>query len=463
MLKKLYAETATEISNLVILLEERQEASETVTNFLSRLRVKAYKLMGGSYNKEEKEQHILHAFINGLRDKRISKAVEIIKPDDSESALFVAKKEEMKQRNNQEKTCFAITDDLDSKTITMMKEMSIQIKLLSEQVTFLTNIIKRRQEPRANVQMSRNKTYAEVARGSRSHQQTQNIPPYQRRNAGNGNAWNKFPTITCWNCDGNGHSWRNCSKRLTYNKCSSVCHITRFCRAGGNALRYFDIEENNEIADVNSSDEKLSRSSENSEEVDCLVMLEKENTTHRSSKTRKPSNKINVKDPYHRNIEEWVDYVNGKSNAKPPFYNPTVISRTRTEKATNKPLVQGKCGDKSTPILIDSGAALNVIDESFVRQLGDKAKIKPENLTIRCANNEKVSSLGSVVLKTSIGRYEKAMCFSVIPNLFPKVIIGLRQMKNSGIVIDAQSDAIWIRREKVPFISKTQSLVSENQ
>ena len=42
ILKKIYAEKTTEISNLVVLLNEKQEPNESAANFLTRLRVKAY-------------------------------------------------------------------------------------------------------------------------------------------------------------------------------------------------------------------------------------------------------------------------------------------------------------------------------------------------------------------------------------------------------------------------------------
>ena len=129
LLRKIFVEPKTEISNLVILLGERQESNESVTNFLSRIRVKAYKLMGVC-DKEQKEQYILSAFINGLKDKRIAKAVELTKPTDTESALFVAKREESKQGKNSELTCFSLSKSEDESTRGLMKEMSLQIKFV---------------------------------------------------------------------------------------------------------------------------------------------------------------------------------------------------------------------------------------------------------------------------------------------------------------------------------------------
>ena len=471
ILKKMYNENKTEISNLVVLLEEKQEVSETATAFLSRLRVKAYKTMG-LCEKKQKEKCILHAFINGLNNKRISKAVEILKPANAEEALIVAKNEEAKQKMRSEKDCFAFATDQDQHASAMIKEMSIQIKLLSEQVTFLTNMMKRKNyESRPIFQIKRNsgndennfrnKTYAQAVRGG-------NYRPariQQRPSNANFPAQSNF---TCWNCNEIGHSFKNCSKRLYCKKCSRAGHMARFCRSG-DAVRYFDYDEN--LINDDAPEENLSITTGNADDVDdCLVITEKHEsnqTKQRTSKMQKvPKKKRPINhyknDTYHENIDEWVNYVNGHTARKPSFPSPTVISKSRTEKSANKPLVHGECEGKATPILIDSGAALNVIDESFIRQMGN-IKIQPENMNIRCANNEKIKSLGRVSLRTKIGQYEKVMTFSIIPNLFPRIIIGLRQMKHSSIFLDARSDCVWIENERIPFISKTKSFTSENQ
>ena len=74
LLKNILGQTQTGISNMVNLFAEKQEASENVTAFLSRFRIKAYKLMVFS-DKKEKEECILNAFINGLKDRRIAIAI----------------------------------------------------------------------------------------------------------------------------------------------------------------------------------------------------------------------------------------------------------------------------------------------------------------------------------------------------------------------------------------------------
>lgn len=419
LLRKLFRKPQTEISNMVSLFAEKQDSGETITDFLLRLRVKAYKLMGFC-DKKEKEVCVLNAFINGLKDRSIAKAVELIKPEDTESALFIAKREENKQAQNQESSCFNITTRGEEQQVSMelIKEMSQQIKLLSQQVAYLTNLVKtsnvredntrRNQEIQQRVQTYPRRTYAEAIKSRPMLQKDETRPAsYQ--------ASQNKKLLQCWNCSKSGHSWRNCWKQLICVRCSSTGHVSRFCRQR-EALRYFEVDE--EAEEIKSVNDEVSIVTEESNDADdCLTMQQ-------TKREKRP--------------------------------------RRNTETAVNKPLVMGKCENKVTPILIDSGAALNVIDESFVKEFGDSIRIKPESLTIRCANNGKVASLGKVVMKIKIGSHEEFMKFSVIPNLFPRVIIGLRQMKRSDIVVDPRHDSIWIRNQQVQFISKTIPVKAEN-
>ena len=485
IMKKTFEESKTEISNLVTLLEEKQESNENVTKFLARLRIKAYKLMQFP-DKEEKEECILNAFVNGLKDKKIAKAVELMKPSDTETALYVAKREESLQGKKSDISCFNFAKEQDNANSSMIliREMSQQIALLTQQVTFLTNLIQRKQ-PTTNFERNNHQhgikaenrtTYADVAKGN-SPVRSRPRPMYGnnrenmntfRRGQNTGQAFR----IQCWNCQGTGHSWRNCSRRIACRRCLSTGHITRFCRQG-EAVRYLEVEGDIEEND-NVTDEEISVTSEETvmETNDCLTMEEEEKpekitawkTATRREKSKRPKCRNENEESSQRNINDWVNYVNGKTNKKPSLpYQPTVISESRSETAANKPLIRGQCENKNVPILIDSGAALNVIDESFVKAFGSRVKIRPESVTIRCANNGKVASLGKVFLKTKIGSHEEYMKFTIIPNLFPKVIVGLRQMKHSDIVIDAKADCIWMKNEKVSFMSKTKGLVTGNQ
>ena len=71
LLLKIFDDEKAVLSKLVHLLEVKQEANETFSEFLARIRVEGYKMMGDE-RKEENEKYILSAFINGLRNKTIN-------------------------------------------------------------------------------------------------------------------------------------------------------------------------------------------------------------------------------------------------------------------------------------------------------------------------------------------------------------------------------------------------------
>ena len=73
-----------------------------------------------------------------------------------------------------------------------------------------------------------------------------------------------------------------------------------------------------------------------------------------------------------------------------------------------------------------------------------------------------VRSKGRVTIEVTVGSRSENIFFSMMPSLFPRVIIGLRQMKHSKIVIDPPEDSLWVEGERVQFISETESLSTVN-
>ena len=163
---------------------------------------------------------------------------------------------------------------------------------------------------------------------------------YSNRNRVGRNAY-----FSCWNCNESGHAWRNCRRKIVCQKCSSAGHISRFCRTG-DAVRYFEVEEPDDIACLE-EEEKLSMISEETAPTnDCLTIAEIKKSKQpaavnnpkfiKRQKMKSQNEKSRQQEDY---IGDWLDYVNGKTNVSPSHsYNPTLISDTRTEIAANKPL-----------------------------------------------------------------------------------------------------------------------------
>ena len=63
---------------------------------------------------------------------------------------------------------------------------------------------------------------------------------------------------------------------------------------------------------------------------------------------------------------------------------------------------------------------------------------------------------GKIVLRLNIGGFESNQEFILVDNLFPRVIIGIRTMKDMCMKLNLNEDGAEINNKIVPFISKTE-------
>jgi len=123
--------------------------------------------------------------------------------------------------------------------------------------------------------------------------------------------------------------------------------------------------------------------------------------------------------------------------------------------------VRGVVEGVESMMFFDTGAELNVVDEKFIDELKRKnpcLQITRANTSIRCANDSKMKGLGNVSLDINISGIWTRQIFTVVQGLFPKIIIGIRQMKKSNIVVDPRNDCIWIEDKRAPFVSSVRPL-----
>ena len=77
LLLKVFDTRRSGFSKLVRLLEIQQETHESLSQYLARLRVESYKMFGDE-DKEQNEKFITSAFLNGLKNKSVSKAIQTL-------------------------------------------------------------------------------------------------------------------------------------------------------------------------------------------------------------------------------------------------------------------------------------------------------------------------------------------------------------------------------------------------
>ena len=137
----------------------------------------------------------------------------------------------------------------------------------------------------------------------------------------------------------------------------------------------------------------------------------------------------------------------------------TLISDTNSEPAANKPIVMCAINNCRVPVLVDSGAECNVADETFIKslQLNDHSvKLYAQCGKMKCANGSSITIVGVTFIPVTIGSGTMRMKFTVVNNLFPKLIIGIKTMKDEDIRIIPVNDTIMVKNEYIPFLSKTE-------
>jgi hypothetical protein len=155
--------------------------------------------------------------------------------------------------------------------------------------------------------------------------------------------------------------------------------------------------------------------------------------------------------------DQWAAYICGNGSKPRANGSPTLISNSRPEGAANKPLVFGTVEGVESKIFFDTGAEINVLDESFFKTLqlcNPNLKIEPTNTAIRCANDTRMKALGKATLNINLQGVWTRQTFTIVKGIFPKVIVGIRQMKQSGISVDPLNDCIWFKERSIPFVSK---------
>lgn len=380
----------TKISPLIKLLSIKQNVEESPHEYLQKLRVEAFKSMCGE-RKDLRENFIRQAFIKGLKNKTISCAIEKSEIEDMNELVEMITEEEKDMNND---LCLHIQEDKQKDET--IEKLCQQVDILTKKVDFLTQKLLK-----VNKQFPKMKVTQEKK-------------------------------LQCWNCEGEGHTLKQCRKKMWCKICNRSNHIARFCKQKEN-VRYVE--------------EKFEK---NTDDIESIC-------TNQSGYSNLPE----IADLASIENNEWKVYKR-RSRKNKSTDSQTLISLSRSEKAHNKPLVFGMCNGTPTKLLVDSGCSINIIDEEYLKTLNQNYVVQPEKLRIQCANGSKEKSKGRVKLKIQIGNLREDMVFSIVPNIFPRLIIGLKQMKASGISINPATDSIIIGRKQVKFVSKTESLNQGN-
>ena len=278
--------------------------------------------------------------------------------------------------------------------------------------------------------------------------------------------------IQCWNCGKNGHISRFCKTNQCFS-CGQMGHEARNCRSRRQTRRVRRVWEDkgDEEWEDCGSDARVSDSSSHDSDVQSAGLQEIPEVCALTIHPNEPNDTVvaKIKDTrqitrrsktYPDYIVELEEFIEGKRSKKRTCLEEEKRVKTTNmaaEKDRNKPLVRGKCEGKQTKLFLDTGAEINVIDEGFLQQLKDQpVRRHKQSKVIKCANNSRMDTRGWVRLEIQVGGQMKRCKFWVVQSLYPKIIIGIRAMKDMGMAIDPAKECVWVNGKRVQFTARVQ-------
>ena len=443
-LLEIFSPKESAITPLVKLYACKQGSAQPIREFLSEIRIEGYKLLK-DIDPEELEQYLIDAFTKGLQSEVLRSALSRKEIRTLDDAYRLVKKEKVAIDTDYIRTMEIKKSD----QMQEIEKLQNQMLMIQKQLSYIVTILEK-------TRPINRPSYADV---TRKHQvSNENVARVQ-----NSRSTPRFPLqqscgIECWSCGLSGHIARFCMANRCCS-CGRFGHVAQNCRARQKPRRVRRIWEDkgNDEWETDSPSDKLSDTDSQEDEIQgrsempevCALTIHPQNT--RKSEIRKEERyqrkQVQKCKKYPSHIVELEEFIEGRRCKKNTCLQKEKesVKASYSEKVHNKPLVRGRCGGRQTKLFLDTGAEISVIDEGFIQNLGDPTiRRHKQNKIIKCANNSRMDTKGWVRLGVQIGGQMKQCKFWVVQNLFPKIIIGIRAMKDMNIAVDPAKECVWV-------------------
>ena len=463
----MFSPKETEITPLVKLYSCKQGNAQPLKEFVSEIRIEGYKLLK-NMDPKEREKHLIDAFTKGLHSEELRSALGRKEVTSLDDAYRLVKKEKISE------TDYIRSVEVNTQQNTDIQKLQNQMLMMQKTLTYIVTILEKN-NPVINRETKR-ASYADVVQGKKvvagegvgQYYRRSQFKPFPRNQV-------RRPAIRCWTCGLEGHISRFCESNRRCVSCGLLGHNAQNCRSRRNPRkirRIWEDEGNEDWPMESRDDDKMSNvSSEGSDvsikneisEICAITIHPRDENQERKlfitegSKARK--GKESKKKKYPDYIAELEEFIEGKRTKKKTCLTKEkeAIKDVHSENARNRPTVKGKCGGRQAKLFLDTGAEISVIDESFFENIKEPHNRRhKQDKIIKCANNTRMETKGWVRLDVQVGGLVRKCKFWIVRNLSPRVIIGIRAMKDMGVTVDPAKECAWVNGVRVPFLARVQ-------
>jgi hypothetical protein len=437
-LKFIFPSSKNKISDVINLFNLKQNSRDIAT-FVQE--IKNAIVMSTQIYERDRKIVALKVFLSGLDDENLAKAVKIREPKNIDDAMKIAAS--VKQLNHNEKV-----NVINNKNI--KENFNGTLLELEKQISNLTQLVMAMMEKINNIQRQHN---------PRTFQNQRNTNYNQNNNMRNRTSFKNYqtfrPTRRCFKCGENGHIQKFC-RSTQIREINTSDEVERQEKDS-----FYDGTEDQDDQLINFISRSCYFPYQNNYEKAIKIQKDHKKMSGQFKKSQNVPYKENLKRSsiygnYDSSIHEIYDFVCGKdlpvnnstTNIKTMTVVPTSKSRPRTH---HKPMVKCRVNNRVCEVLIDSGADVNVIEQSFLeRKLGIN-KTRKSSSVLKCANNSQLDVCGEIILSVQIGPEYKQLPFVIVKNIVPSIILGIRSLKSLKIDIIVTNDSVKCQGVTIPF------------